>query len=94
MGRHYSNPVTHFDKNFKVIIDREIWDNIKPTLQSGRLIYLTLLNYTDWSKTSDGIRPGIYGKNPKVELCYSLGRYATAFQAEVCAIHQNCNKIM
>jgi ribonuclease HI len=45
-----------------------------------------LVWFTDGSKTAEGTRAGVYGQSVNRRLSISLGKHATIFQAEVCAI--------
>jgi len=44
-----------------------------------------LIWFTDGSKMKEGTRAGVYGQSVG-RLSFSLGRYATVFQAEIYAI--------
>ena len=70
-----------FNQNFVVEIpDREKWSG-GITLEQHADIW-----YTDGSKTSFGTGAGIHGHRPKANYYFSLGKYATVFQAEVFGI--------
>jgi len=45
-----------------------------------------LIRFTDGSNTREGTGAGINGQSVRRRLGFSLGRYATDFQAEICAI--------
>jgi hypothetical protein len=45
-----------------------------------------LVWFTDGSKIKGGTGAGVYGQSLKRRLSFSLGKYATVFQAEICAI--------
>ena len=45
-----------------------------------------LVWFTDGSKMRDGAGAGVYGQSVRRRLSFSLGRYATIFQEEICAI--------
>jgi hypothetical protein len=42
--------------------------------------------FGDGSRSAEGIGAGVYGKSVGRRLSISLGKHATVFQAEVCAI--------
>jgi hypothetical protein len=45
-----------------------------------------LVWFADWSRTVEGIVAGVYGQSADRRFSISLGKHATVFQAEVCAI--------
>jgi len=45
-----------------------------------------LIWFTDGSKTRERTGAGVYGQSVGRRLSFSLGRYATVFQAKICAI--------
>ena len=45
-----------------------------------------LIWFTDGSKMREGTGAGVYGQSVGRRLSFSLGRYATVFQAEIYAI--------
>jgi ribonuclease HI len=45
-----------------------------------------LVWFTEGSKMREGTRAGVYGQSVERKLSFSLGRYATVFQAEIYAI--------
>jgi len=49
--------------------------------------------FTDGSKMREGTRAGVYGQSVGRRLSFSLGRYATVFQAEIYAILACVNEI-
>jgi hypothetical protein len=61
--------------------DRSEWDRgIVPLGKRG------LIWYTDGSKMNEGSEAGVYGQGMRQRFSFSLGQYATVFQAEVYAI--------
>jgi len=52
-----------------------------------------LVWFTDGSKMKEGTRAGVYGQSVGRRLRFSLGRYATVFQAEIYAILACVHKI-
>jgi hypothetical protein len=83
MRSDYIIPVYHHSKIFRVIIDWDYWKNKDPVLPEDALIW-----FTDGSKTDSGTGSGISGIRPKRRFSFPLGKYATAFQTEICAILQ------
>jgi hypothetical protein len=71
-----------FHKPFTVRLpDRSEWDKgILPLGKRG------LIWYMDGSKMNEGTGAGVYGQVMRKRFSFSLGRYATVFQAEVYAI--------
>jgi ribonuclease HI len=45
-----------------------------------------LVWFTDWSRTAEGTRAGVYGQSANRRLSISLGKHATVFHAEVYVI--------
>jgi ribonuclease HI len=65
-----------------MMLTREEW-----TKGTGSpLVVKGLAWFTDGSKMQGGIRAGVYGQSEKRRLSFSWGKYATVFQAEICAI--------
>jgi hypothetical protein len=83
MRSDYIIPVYHYTKNFVIKIDQEYWKNKDPVLPENALIW-----FTSGSRANSGTGAGIYGKRPERSFSFSLGKYATLFQTEICGILQ------
>jgi hypothetical protein len=83
MRLDYIIPAYHHTKNFMVIIDQEYWINKDPVFPDDALTW-----FTNGSRADSGTASGIYGIRPDRSFSFSLGRYVTAFQTEICAILQ------
>jgi hypothetical protein len=82
MGTDRMIPRHAFHKSFMVRLpNRSEWDSgIVPLGKRG------LIRYTDGSKTNKGTGAGVYGHDMGQRFSFSLGWYATVFQAAVYAI--------
>jgi hypothetical protein len=83
MGVDAMRPAFNFEPKYRVImLTREIWTKGTgtPPIVKG------LVWFTDRSKMKDGTGVGVYGQSVGRRLSFSLGRYATVFQAELYAI--------
>jgi len=83
MRSDHTIPVYNFPKFFNVITDVDYWKNKDPMFPKDVLIW-----YTDGSRTDSGTGSGIYGQRPNRSYCFPLGKFATVFQTEICAILQ------
>jgi hypothetical protein len=82
-------PAFNFEPKYRVTMStREDW--IKGT---GTPVVKGLVWFTEGSKMREGTRVGVYGQSVGRRLSFSLGRYATVFQANIYAIlacvHEN-----
>jgi len=83
MGVDVMRPVYNFEPQYRVtMLTREDWS--KATLAPPAI--KGLVWFTDGSKMSEGTGTGVYGQSVGRRLSFSLGRYATVFQAEIYAI--------
>ena len=76
-------PVYNFEPQYKVtMLTREEWTKATgaPPAVKG------LAWYTGGSKMREGNGARVYGQLVGRRLSFSLGRYATVFQTEICAI--------
>jgi hypothetical protein len=64
------------------MLTREDWSKRTGT----PLVVKGLICFTDGSKMKEETRAGVYGQSVGRRLSFSLGRYATVFQAEIYAI--------
>jgi hypothetical protein len=84
MQSDYTFPVYHYSKTFKVIIDWDYWRTKDPMFpEEDALIW-----FTDCSRADSGTESGICGLRPNSSLSFALGKFATVFQTEICAILQ------
>jgi len=83
MGVGVMRPAFNLQPKYRVImLTREDWT--KGTGAPPAVKWL--IWFTDGSKMREGIRAGVYGQSVGRRLSFSLGRYATVFQAEIYAI--------
>jgi hypothetical protein len=76
-------PAFNFEPKYRVtMLTREDWTKGTgtPPVVKG------LVWFTDGSKMKEGTRAGVYGQSVGRRSSFSLGRYATIFQAEIHAI--------
>jgi hypothetical protein len=83
MGVDVMRPAFNLEPKYRVtMLTREDW-----TRGSGSPPEIKgLVWYTDGSKMKEGTRAGVFGQSVQRRLSFSLGRYTTVFQAEICAI--------
>ena len=74
-------PVYNYSKVFNVIIDMDYWRNKDPVFPRDALIWFTDGSRTDLETGSD-----VYGLKPNKSYRFSLGKFASVFQAEIYAI--------
>jgi ribonuclease HI len=74
-------PVFNHSRTFEVICDRDYWKNVDSVVPEDILIW-----FTDGSRTFSGTGFGIFGVRPNKSLGFPLGKFATVFQTEICAI--------
>jgi hypothetical protein len=83
-------PAFNFKPKYRVkMLTREQWTKgtgFPPAVKG-------LTWFTGGSKTNGGAGAGVYGHSAKRRLRFSLGRYATVFQAEIYAILACVHKI-
>jgi ribonuclease HI len=82
MGVEAMRPAFNFEPKYKVtMLTTEDWTKGggTPPVVKG------LVWFTDGSKMKVGTGAGVYGQSVGRRLSFSLGRYATAFQAEIYA---------
>jgi ribonuclease HI len=70
-----------YSQIFSVMIDMDYWRNKNPLLPKDALIW-----FTDGSTTDLGTGSGVYGLKPNKNYSFSLGKIASVFQTEICAI--------
>jgi len=83
MGVDVINPVLNLEPKYRVtMLTREEWTRgpRTPPAVTG------LVWFTDGSRTAEGTGTEVYGQSADRRLSISLGKHATVFQAEVCAI--------
>jgi hypothetical protein len=83
MGVEVMRPAFNLEPQYRVtMLTRETWtrETGAPPAVKG------LVCFTDGSKMGGGAGAGVYGQSVGRRLSFSLGRYATVFQAEVYAI--------
>ena len=83
MGVDVMRPAYNFEPQFRfTMLMREDWTKATdaPPAVKG------LIWFTDGSKMREGMGAGVYGLSVGRRLSFSLGRYATVFQAEIYAI--------
>jgi hypothetical protein len=83
MGVDVMRPAFNLEPRYRVtILTRENWTKGTgaPPAVKG------LVWFTDGSRTGEGAGAGVYGQYMGRRLSFSLGRYATFFQAEIYAI--------
>jgi hypothetical protein len=73
-------PAFNFEPKYRVtMLTREYW-----TKGTGALpVIKGLVWFTDGSRMKGGTGAGVYGQSVGRRLSFSLGRYATVFQAEI-----------
>jgi hypothetical protein len=82
MGVDFMKAVYNLEPKYRItMLAREEW-----TRSPGIPVVKGLLCYTNGSRTSEGILPGVYGQSVNRRLSIPLGKYATGFQVEVYAI--------
>jgi hypothetical protein len=64
-------------------IEEKYWKNKDPVFPENGLIW-----FTDGSRADSGTKADIYGRIQERSFSFSLGKYATVFQTEICAILQ------
>ena len=83
MGVEVMRPAFNLEPKYRItMLIREDWTKATgapPTVKGP-------VWFTDGSKMRDGIGAGVCGQSAGRMLSFSLGRYATVFQAELCAI--------
>jgi len=83
MGVDVMRPAYNFEPQYRVtMLTREDWIKVTgapPTVKG-------LVWFIDGSKMREGTGAGVYGQSMGRRLSFSLGRYATVFQAEIYAI--------
>ena len=76
-------PAYNFQPHYRVtMLKREDWIKATGALPAVK----GLVWFTDGSKMKEGTGVGVYGQSVGRRLIFSLGRYATVFQAEIYAI--------
>jgi len=85
-----TRPAFNFEPKYRVtMLTREDWTKGTGTPP----LVKWLVWFTEGSKMRDGTRAGVYGQSVGRRLSFSLGRYATVFQADIYAIlacvHEN-----
>ena len=83
MGVDVMRPAFNFEPKYRVtILTMEDWTRItgSPPVVKG------VVWFTDRSGMKKGTEAGVYGQSVGRRLSFSLGRYATGFQAEIYAI--------
>jgi hypothetical protein len=83
MGVDAMRPAFNLEPRYRVtMLTREDWTKGQgdPPEVKG------LVWFTDGSKMKGGTGAGIYGQSLRRRLSFSLGKYATVFQAEIHAI--------
>ena len=82
-GVNVMRPVFNFEPKYRVTtLTREDW-----TIATGTPpVVKGIVWFTDGSKMKEGIGAGFYGQSMGRRLSFSLGRYATVFQADIYAI--------
>ena len=82
MGVDVMRPVYNFEPQYKVtMLTKQDWTKATctPAIKG-------LACYKDWSKVRDGTGASVCGPSVGRRLSFSLGRYATVFQAEIYVI--------
>jgi hypothetical protein len=83
MGVNFMRSVFNLEPKYRVIVltrkDRTNATGSPPAVKG-------LIWFTDGSKMREGMGAGVYGLSVGRRLSFSLGRYATVFQAEIYAI--------
>jgi ribonuclease HI len=90
MGVDVMGPAFNLEPKYRVtMLTREDWTKGTgaPPVVKG------LVWFTDGSKMREGTGAGVYGQSVGRMLSFSLGRYATVFQAEIYAILACVNEI-
>jgi hypothetical protein len=65
-------PVFKHSRIFKVIIDRDYWENVDPVVSEDAVVW-----FTDGSRISSGTGSGIFGVRPKRSISFPLGNFAS-----------------
>ncbi|XP_054710155.1 zinc finger protein 26-like [Uloborus diversus] len=72
----------HFNANYNIVFpSREQWKDVQDIIGNAQEIW-----FTDGSKTASGTGSGAYCSSNNINLCFSLGKLATVYQAETLAI--------
>jgi len=83
MGVDVMRPIFNLEPKYRVtILNRVVWTKgpgAPPEIKG-------LVWFTDGPKMEEGPRAGVYGQSLRRRLSFSLGRYATVFQAEIYGI--------
>ena len=88
MGVDVMRPAFNFEPKYRVtMLTREDW-----TRGTGTSVVKGLIWFTDGSRM-EGTRGEVYGQSVGKRLSFSLGRYATVFQAEIYAILARAHQI-
>jgi hypothetical protein len=83
MGVDAMRPTFNFEPKYRVtMLTREDWTKGTGT----HSVVKGLVWFTDGSKMKEGTRAGVYGQSVGRRLSFSIGTYATVFQAEIYAI--------
>jgi hypothetical protein len=83
MGVDIMRPAFNLEPRYRVtMLTREDWTKG----QGAPLEIKGLVWFTDGSKMKGGTGAGVYGQSLTRRLSFSLGKYATVFQAEIHAI--------
>lgn len=81
---------TRYEMPYTVLIyNRDEWVQNQTALTRADSCW-----YTDGSKTNAGVGAGVYSCNPKTEVSYRLGKFATVFQAEIFAIEMCATRLV
>jgi hypothetical protein len=72
-------PDFNHSRTFKVIINRDYWRNIDPVISEDSLVW-----FTDGSRMPLGTGSGIFGVRPKWSLSFSLGKFASLSDRNIC----------
>ena len=83
MGVYVMRPAFNLEPKYRAtILMREGWTKATGATPAVK----GLVWFTDGSKMREGTGAGVYGQSAGRRLSFSLGRYATVFQAEIYAI--------
>jgi len=83
MGVDAVRPVFNFEPKYRAtMLTREDWTKGTGTLP----VVKGLVWFTDGSKMNEGNGSGVFGQPVDRRLSFSLGRYATVSQADICPI--------
>lgn len=79
--------VTHINKNFEIMIDRELWNNTESLFPLDGMIW-----FTDGSKTAEGTGAGTNGIKTNTQETFTRKVYNSLSSRSLCNINLHNQK--